>query len=417
MTILTMPRLGETMEDGVVSAWLVQPGQSFKRGDPLIEIETDKTAVEFPALGPGMLTETLVGPGDRVTVGDPIAQIDLGGAEDWTGGEGQEETPSEAATTTPAAATAPASAVTSGHEGALPRATPVARRAARRAGIDLSSLSGSGRRGRIELRDVMRRMPDAAAEGESSVDGISYAVSGSPTGTPVLLLHGYAGDRSTWATLASGLARRGMKVVTVDLRAMGGPRARQPRRTISGAGLGTVVREVFGGQAPHVVSHSLGSVPATRLAQAGQAASLTLIAPAGLGLAIDAEFIRGMADPASVGEVSHLLRRLSDRPNSLSAEVIGTIYEAQRQGRLAELSRALLGRGGQTVDLTLDLEALSRQMAVRVLTGHRDRILDWQDVLALSPRIAVHHFPSAGHMPHWDHPAEVLDIISRALAE
>ena len=60
MTILTMPRLGETMEDGVVSAWLVQPGQSFKRGDPLIEIETDKTAVEFPALGPGTLTETLV---------------------------------------------------------------------------------------------------------------------------------------------------------------------------------------------------------------------------------------------------------------------------------------------------------------------------------------------------------------------
>ena len=51
--ILTMPRLGETMEEGVLVGWLVAPGQSFRRGDPLVEIETDKTVAEFPALSDG----------------------------------------------------------------------------------------------------------------------------------------------------------------------------------------------------------------------------------------------------------------------------------------------------------------------------------------------------------------------------
>lgn len=46
---LPMPRLGETMEEATIADWLVQPGQSFKRGDPLLEVETDKTMVEYPA--------------------------------------------------------------------------------------------------------------------------------------------------------------------------------------------------------------------------------------------------------------------------------------------------------------------------------------------------------------------------------
>lgn len=47
---LTMPRLGETMEEGVIVGWMVTPGTAFKRGQPILELETDKTVVEFPAL-------------------------------------------------------------------------------------------------------------------------------------------------------------------------------------------------------------------------------------------------------------------------------------------------------------------------------------------------------------------------------
>ena len=66
--ILKMPRMGETMDEGKLVAWLVEPGVAFKRGDPILEVETDKTVVEFPALGDGTLVESLVEIGEMVDV-------------------------------------------------------------------------------------------------------------------------------------------------------------------------------------------------------------------------------------------------------------------------------------------------------------------------------------------------------------
>jgi pyruvate dehydrogenase E2 component (dihydrolipoamide acetyltransferase) len=142
----------------------------------------------------------------------------------------------------------------------------------------------------------------------------------------------------------------------------------------------------------------LGAAVAVKAAarQAGGVASLTLLAPAGLGLSIDAEFISAMADPASQGMVGHLVRRLSDRAAGFSEAALSTIY--------ADLSR---GR--------LNLASLSENLPVRLLVGHRDAIVDWRDALAVSPKIAVHHFPNAGHMPHWDAPDAVAEIILKGL--
>ena len=85
--VLRMPRMGETMEEGKLLAWLVEPGQPFKRGDPLLEVETDKTVVEFPALGDGILVDALVELGVMGDVGAPIAPIDVGDGPDWSGGD------------------------------------------------------------------------------------------------------------------------------------------------------------------------------------------------------------------------------------------------------------------------------------------------------------------------------------------
>ncbi len=90
--ILKMPRLGETMEEGKIVGFLVNPGDSFKRGDSIIEIETDKTVAEFPALGDGTLHEWIGSVGDHVVVGAPLARIDIGVGPDWTD-EGGESTP------------------------------------------------------------------------------------------------------------------------------------------------------------------------------------------------------------------------------------------------------------------------------------------------------------------------------------
>ena len=57
--IFSLPRMGETMEEGTVLNWLKSPGDSFKRGEVLLELETDKMVVEVPALEDGDLLEIL----------------------------------------------------------------------------------------------------------------------------------------------------------------------------------------------------------------------------------------------------------------------------------------------------------------------------------------------------------------------
>jgi pyruvate dehydrogenase E2 component (dihydrolipoamide acetyltransferase) len=72
-----LPRLGETMEEGQIGKWLKKPGDAFRRGDILVEIETDKTAVELPALVDGVLKEILAPDGAQVKVGDPICRYEI----------------------------------------------------------------------------------------------------------------------------------------------------------------------------------------------------------------------------------------------------------------------------------------------------------------------------------------------------
>ncbi|RMC37965.1 alpha/beta fold hydrolase [Paracoccus alkanivorans] len=414
MTVtLTMPRLGETMEEGTVASWLIEPGQRFKRGDALVEFETDKTAVEYPALGPGLLVEVLAQPGDVVQLGAPIARIDLEGADDWVTetvpeeGVADGETPVADAENDLAVSVGNSDVVAKEAEGGPVRATPLARRAARRAGLDITRLRGTGRRGRIELSDIQ------AAEGRTS-GGLASSYWGPEGGTPVLLVHGFAGDRITFEQLGKGLGRAGLRARAVDLPGHG-------ETVDEAAGFDDLVAALLAELTParpvHLIGHSLGAAVAVRAARQGGAASLTLIAPAGLGLGIDHEFITGMAEAASPGTVSHLLRRLSNRAAGFSEDMISRIHVDLSRGRLRELAANIAPEGRQGVDVVPDLAALAAELPVRIIIGHRDAILDWRDAVQVSPRIAVHHLPAAGHMPHWDSPAEVLDIIVKGVRD
>ena len=145
---LPLPRLGETMEEGRIVAWLKQPGDRFKRGEILLEVETDKTVVEVPALQDGVMVEHLAAEADMIPVDAPIARIEVAGTV---------EAP---AAPKPAAAPTPTMAKAAPSFGARPsnnglRASPRARRLARDRGIDLATLAGTGRNGRISGDDVI----------------------------------------------------------------------------------------------------------------------------------------------------------------------------------------------------------------------------------------------------------------------
>jgi pyruvate dehydrogenase E2 component (dihydrolipoamide acetyltransferase) len=95
---VTMPRLSDSMEEGTVLKWLVDEGAEVKRGEPLVEIETDKANMTYDADSDGTLVEILAQEGDTLAIGEPIARIgeaSEAGGNGKPSGETKEEAPAE----------------------------------------------------------------------------------------------------------------------------------------------------------------------------------------------------------------------------------------------------------------------------------------------------------------------------------
>lgn len=423
ISTLRMPQMGETMEEGRLVAWLVEPGQPFKRGDVLLEVETDKTLVEFPALGDGTLVERLVELGTMVVVGAPIARIDVGEGPDWTADGNAPEPEPEAAPMaapepTPELST-PLVASAASQSDALNkkvRATPLARRIAQQQGIDLSRVKGTGRRSRIERRDVLAAAEHASESLPSGLHtghGLAWLEKGDAAGVPILFVHGFAADHSAWAGLQSNMARSGSRTVAVDLPSHG--EATLDARDVDDLAppLSALAENRLGWVSMHIVAHSMGAIAAVALARARPVTSLTLIAPVGVGRRINTAFLDTLAQPRSLNQVKTALKQLTAGPNGLSEAAIEGIFQNLAQGRVVPLARSLAGASGQAVDLRADIAALAEEIPVSIILGHRDQIVDWSEALDVSPLIAVHHFAEAGHMPHWEALSEVQAIIER----
>ena len=421
-SILNMPSLGEAMEEGVVNFWLVKVGQKFKRGDPIIVVETDKTAVEFPALGEGTLLEKLKNEGETVLVGEPIARIKIEDGPDWTAADDNVDSDKDK-TEVQLAFQSKELQIKDIENNSKPisknigvhRATPVARCIARLNNIDINSINGSGRRGRVEKSDVEATLLHKDSANHHFAHNISYVSAGAKNGKPFLLIHGFSGDNATYAGLMNGLSRAGHHVVAIDLPGHGASKLEAENVEDLSVNLATFAKEVLGSQPFHLVAHSLGSVPALALAKNKSIASLTLIAPVGIGLNIDSDFILGMSKPSSAGEVKQLLKRITDRPLSLSDTAIDALYKDLKKGRLQSLAKSLASKNRQQVDIIPALEDIASKVPTRILIGHKDRIIDWPDVYFVPSNVAVHNFAHAGHMVHWDQPVETLKILLQGI--
>src|SRR4051812_49924686 len=86
-----MPRLSDSMEEGTVLKWLVDVGGEVKRGEPLVEIETDKANMTYEADTDGVLIEVVAGEGDTLPIGEVIARIGEEGEAPSGGGEKEEQ--------------------------------------------------------------------------------------------------------------------------------------------------------------------------------------------------------------------------------------------------------------------------------------------------------------------------------------
>lgn len=140
---ISMPQLGESVTEGTITKWLVQPGDKVKKYDPLAEVMTDKVNAEVPSMFDGTIQELVAKEDETVSVGELICYIEA---------EGAASVESE---------TKPDSPVESG---AMPegkkeqtgenRYSPVVLKLAQEYHIDLSVIEGSGRNGRVTKKDV-----------------------------------------------------------------------------------------------------------------------------------------------------------------------------------------------------------------------------------------------------------------------
>jgi pyruvate dehydrogenase E2 component (dihydrolipoamide acetyltransferase) len=170
---IPMPRLSDQGEEATVIKWLKQPGDSVGRGEPLVEIETDKATMVYEAEFEGVLEEIVVDEGTTAALGQTIARASSAGAAG--------DSPLGTVPTEPAGDSPSDEPVRDSPPGTIPaenggkpgrhRATPVARRLAAELGVSLEGMSGTGPGGRIVRADVRDAAPaDASPSSEDEVE-------------------------------------------------------------------------------------------------------------------------------------------------------------------------------------------------------------------------------------------------------
>jgi 2-oxoisovalerate dehydrogenase E2 component (dihydrolipoyl transacylase) len=196
---IRMPQLGESVTEGTLGKWLVQPGEAVKKYQPIAEVITDKVNAEIPAPADGVVATLVIAEGATVKVGALIATMQGAEATAPVVGTGPMATggtaAAEAAPARPAALAGAATAQLERPRGeAAGRYSPAVMRLAQEHGIDLNRLAGSGLGGRITRKDVeafIAAKPDTACvagQVAAQVEAPVPAVGAGPTAPAVEVL-------------------------------------------------------------------------------------------------------------------------------------------------------------------------------------------------------------------------------------
>jgi pyruvate dehydrogenase E2 component (dihydrolipoamide acetyltransferase) len=367
ITAITMPKWGLTMTEGTVVGWLKQLGQSFTQGEEILEIETTKITNVLEAPEGGTLRRIVAPAGATLPVGGLLAvvapdEVSEGEIDNFVAGFAIPE---------------PSAAAVTDSDAARPREIEAA-------GLRLRYL---------EL-----------GEGDS---------------TPVLLLHGFGADLNSWMFNHPALAD-GRRVIALDLPGHGG--------SVKEVGAGDAeslteaveaAADVLGIERGHLVGHSMGAAIAALLAsrRPERTATLSLIAPAGLGPEINRAFIDGFVRAARRRKAVEVLNLLVHDPALVSRTMVEDVLRYKRldgvPAALTKIAEAWFGGGRQSLDLSAQIAAL--EVPVQIIWGREDRIIPVSHAEALAGRLPVHILHQAGHLPHMEKASEVNRLLKRQI--
>lgn len=428
-----LPKVDMDMSHGTLAVWHATEGDQVTKGAALFDIETDKAAMEVEAPASGTLHHITARPGDKVPVGSVVAYIYPDGMAAGRAPEtsirvattGQEAPPSPNPIQT-MAETQPSPTMLVGEE---LRATPAARAAAREGNVALEGIPGTGPKGRIQRDDVAAylsaRMEQAAPldslAGWTAQTGKLHVSHRKGTGIPLVLLHGFTADSQSWAPLEKALGPE-RALIRIDLPSHG----RSPRRHITSfSDLARMMVEAFDDATRdlgrvHLLGHSLGGALAIAMAdiRPRRVASLSLIAPAGLGPEIDAAVLSGITRASRPESLAPWLRRLTAMPDGISDDYARAAMKLRADPALraaqADMGEVLFPDGVQPFDLRAAINRL--EAPTTLIWGRKDHILPYRQALSAEGDFALHLLAHAGHVPQIECPDRVARILFRHLA-
>ena len=425
-TELRLPRLGETMEEGIVVTWNLAEGDSFKRGDTLLEVETDKMVAEVPALESGTLLEILVEEQAKVKVGDLLALIDLPeeSSRRIKMPNKTEQAPSKKnLEVLPTAHESSESFTHNGKTLDLIRAVPAARRLAKRYGIDLKTVSGSGPAGRIERSDVFQGYQDKLKVvsfkqpfgPQIGPRGVRFLRRGKQSGTPIVLVHGFASDLHSWRLIHGPLSRH-RDVIALELPGHGQSKDWQQSGGLLALAehLEQVIIELELGTVD-LVGHSLGGAIAVCLASqhANMVRQLTLLAPIGFGTEINLSAVEQFTEELPESELRLALCRLFYDVRWLSNDLIEATKQnfcsSARRLQAQNLLRSIFPSGEQEWDGRNLLSKLNQP--VRIIWGEEDLIVPVRHLNGFPGWVAQHRLSKVGHLPQIEAAPLLLRIL------
>lgn len=357
---VTMPKWGLSMKHGVITDWQVTEGDMVAKGDDLADIDTDKIVGTLESPAAGLLRRIVAGVGNSAPVGATIAVL------------APAEVPDTEVDTVAAAAREEVAS------GAVPEPAGPAERTVQVAGRTIA----------------------CASLGEAA-DAV-----------PVVLVHGFGGDRESWLFVQEPLAADRV-VHALDLPghgASGKDVGDGDLDTLAGAVTGFLA--AAGIERAHLVGHSLGGAVIARAARVSpdRVASLTLVAPAGFGADVDAEYLRGFAEATSRRELKPLLRRLFADPAQVNRQLVDDLLRYKRIDGVPACLNTLLGTmldgDAQRIDTPALLAGLS--VPVAAVWGRSDRILPPPADL---PGASLRLVDDAGHLVHLEAPGAVRETI------
>jgi pimeloyl-ACP methyl ester carboxylesterase len=251
---------------------------------------------------------------------------------------------------------------------------------------------------------------------------LPHAARGPDGRLPLVLLHGFAGSRATWIGQQIALETR-RRTIAFDLPGHGAA-LDWPEIGHAGIAAKAVIASLagLGIDRFHLAGHSMGGATAvlvaSKLAEAGRVASLTLLAPGGFGHEINQRLLRRFATALAEHEIHALLEQFFGYERHVPAEIARRMAEDRRDPRvtaaLATIVEAILDGERQK---TLDLAALADlPHPVRVIWGDQDRVLPTRQTRRLPGSVGVHVFAGVGHMPHLEVPREVTRILAEVTA-